>query len=498
MLDVISILLAVAGGFLLVRVLDPVGNKQPKWAAAVFRAALGAGVGIGLTSVVFLLLDVSSAATPAAIFSVDVALIALLAGLWFRTRADHRAGSNSEQITAGFRWTWLLALSFGIVLLASGIRVAQMAAALPVGGWDAWAMWNLRAKFLAGPAGAWRYATSPLLGTSHPDYPLLLPAFIARAWKAGGNMDAIAPVVTSLLFFLALLALLVSVVALLRGTASALLAGLVILSTASLLTWAPAQYADIPLAFYYLGAIALIFLDASPHGGRWPLLWAGLCASFAAWTKNEGIVFLAVIVIVFFAFNLWKHGSQAPWLRSVWLLAGAIPGVALTLWFKFFLAPVADPLVKQGASGLARLHDFNRYAQVAGGFFTNLWNLGWGVTHPLILLAILAILVRWKMEEGYRLPSLVATAAVALVFLSYCGVLLITPYGLNWQVQTSFDRLILQVWPSALLIFFVQLRSVADPAPASVSLKTTSTRKEPVRSKKPASTRSPAARDKVK
>jgi hypothetical protein len=484
MLDVISILLAIYAGFLLVQVVDPVGNTQPKWAAHVFRVALGTGIGIGLTSVIFLLLDVLGAATPAAIFGVDIALIALLAGLWFRTRSGHSEGSSTEATTPAFRWTWLLALSFGIVLLASSIRVVQMAAALPVGSWDAWAMWNLRAKFLAGPAGAWRYATSPLLSTSHPDYPLLLPAFIARVWKAGGNMDAIVPVVTSLLFFVALVALLVSVVALLRGTASALLAGLVILSTASLLTWAPAQYADIPLAFYYLGAIALLFLDASPGGGRWPLLWAGLCASFAAWTKNEGIVFLTVIVIVFFVFNLRKRGGRPSLLHSAWLFAGAVPGVVLTLWFKFFLAPVADPLVKQGVSGLARLHDFNRYAEVAGGFFTNLWTLGWGVTNPLILLAILAILVRWKMEGGYRLPSLVATAALALVFLSYCGVLLITPYGLNWQVQTSFDRLILQVWPSALLIFFVQLRRIADSAPTSVAIKNAPARKQPARSSK--------------
>jgi hypothetical protein len=53
-----------------------------------------------------------------------------------------------------------------------------------------------------------------------------------------------------------------------------------------------------------------------------------------------------------------------------------------------------------------------------------------------------------------------------LVFLSYCLVYLITPYGLEWQVQSSFDRLILQVWPSFLLVFFVQLRTVADAAPA--------------------------------
>ncbi len=481
MLEAISILLALLIGFLLVQALDPVPNMHPRWAAVLFRAALGTGVGMGVTSVIFLLLDVTGAASPAAIFSIDIILTAGLGWHWFRMRSLNSARASSEFTPPVFRWTWLLALAFGLALLISGGRLIQMVAALPVGDWDAWAIWNLRAKFLAGPGGAWRYAVSPLLNNSHPDYPLLLPAVVARAWKAGGTMDTIVPVVTALLFFGALLALLVSVVALLRGAASGLLAGLVILSTTSLLIWVPGQYADIPLAFYYLGAVALVFLGASQTAGRrWALLWAGLCAGFAACTKNEGIAFVVCIVAVFMAFTFWQRRTEAMGSAG-WLLAGAAPGVLLTVWFKFFLAPAVDPLVTQGASGLARLHDFSRYAQVASGFFTNLLNLGSGVTHPLILLAILAVLLRWQIEERYQLAVLIATVSLVLVFLSYCLVYLITPYGLEWQVQSSFDRLLLQLWPSFLLVFFVQLRSVADAAPVAAPVKNAA-RKTPARS----------------
>jgi hypothetical protein len=495
MLESISILLALLIGFLLVQAFDPVRNMQPRWAAVVFDAALGAGIGMGATSVIFLLLDVTGVASPAAIFGVDIVLIAVLAWQWIRTRSGNSARSTSDA-PPGFRWTWLLALAFGLVLLISWIRLVQMAAALPVGEWDAWALWNLRAKFLAGPNGAWRYALSPLLNNTHPDYPLLLSAFVARVWKAGGAVDMVAPVVTALVFFAALIALLVSAVALLRGTASALLAGLVVLSTTLLLVWAPSQYADVPLAFYYLGAIALIFLDASSPVGPWALFWAGLCAGFAAWTKNEGIAFLVSMLLVFIAFTFWQRRTEAA-KRAGWLLAGAAPGVLLTLWLKFFLAPAVDPLVTQGASSLARLHDVSRYVEVAKGFFSDLLNLGSGVSHPLILLVILAVLLRWHLEERYRLPSLIASSGLVLVFLSYCGVYLVTPYALAWQVQSSFDRLILQVWPSFLLIFFVLLRSVADPAPAPVA-KSAVTRKSPVQSAKPALAGKSAAGKKVK
>lgn len=465
MLDTASILLAVLLGFLLVRAFDPVRHMQPRWAATLFTAALGAGAGIGLTSIVFLILDIAGAATPVSIFGADVVLLALAGWLW-RTRSSGNAAGAPAPPPPGFRWTWLLALAFAGILAMVCTRVIQMAAALPVGDWDAWAIWNLRAKFLAGPPGAWRYAFSPLLNNSHPDYPPLLSAFVAQAWKAGGNMSAMAPALTSLLFFAALLALLVSAVTLLRGAALGLLAGLVILSTAALLNWAPAQYADIPLAFYYLGALALIFVDAArgPSSARWPLLWAGLCTTFAAWTKNEGIVFLAILTLLFAGFTLWRARTPAGWSRLKWLLAGAVPGVLLTLWLKFFLAPPSDLWVKQGASGLAKVADLTRYSALASGFFSDLLNLGSGVSHPLILLAILAILLRWQFEERYRLASLIAAAAVVLVFLSYCAVLLITPNGLEWQVQTAFDRLILQVWPAALL---PRVRDAAVPTVAA-------------------------------
>ncbi len=489
MLALISVLLALLIGFLLIQVLDPVRNMQPRWAAVVFDAALGAGIGIGLTSTIFLLLDVSGIATPAAIFGIDIVLLAVLAWQWLRMRPIDREHSASRDTMSGFRWTWLLATAFALVLLISWIRLVQMSVALPVGDWDAWALWNLRAKFLAGPGGVWRYALSPMLNNTHPDYPLLLSAFVARAWKSGGAVDAMVPAITALVFFAALIALLVSAVALLRGTASALLAGLVILSTTSLLVWAPSQYADIPLAFYYLGAIALVFIgtsEASPAArGHWALFWAGLCAGFAACTKNEGIAFLVLILIAFLAFTLWQRRAATDMIGAGWLLAGAAPGVFLTLWFKFFLAPAVDPLVKQGVSGLARLHDVSRYMEVAKGFFTVLLNLGSGLAHPVILLAILGILLRWQLEERYRLPALIATTALVLVFLSYCGVLLITPYAQAWQVQSSSDRLVLQVWPSFVLVFFVLLRRVVDPLPAA-AVKSAVTRKTPSHLAKPA------------
>src|SRR5262249_40595038 len=57
----------------------------------------------------------------------------------------------------------------------------------PYGRWDAWAIWNLHAKFLAAPSAAWRGMFDAALGWSQPDYPLLLPSAVARGWTFAGS-----------------------------------------------------------------------------------------------------------------------------------------------------------------------------------------------------------------------------------------------------------------------------------------------------------------------
>src|ERR1700690_167365 len=96
MLEAISILLALLIGFLLVHALDPVPNMQPLWAAVLFHTALGTGIGIGLASVIFLLLTVTGAASPFAIFSLDIILAAGLGWHWFRMRSGNGASERSD------------------------------------------------------------------------------------------------------------------------------------------------------------------------------------------------------------------------------------------------------------------------------------------------------------------------------------------------------------------------------------------------------------------
>src|SRR5262249_1716831 len=148
------------------------------------------------------------------------------------------------------------------LIVAIGIATLGMTTAWdanPHGGWDAWAIWNLRAKFLVSdPALAW----SPQLGsTTHPEYPLLLSAFVARGWALSHSWTQSVPIATSYICWLALVTLVAGGVSALRGRTLGLLAGLVVATSPAVLHQVPTQLADVPLAAYCAGAVIFLLLD---------------------------------------------------------------------------------------------------------------------------------------------------------------------------------------------------------------------------------------------
>ena len=50
-----------------------------------------------------------------------------------------------------------------------------------------------------------------------------------------------------------------------------------------------------------------------------------------------------------------------------------------------------------------------------------------------------------------------ATLTILFVFAGYLAAYLTTPYDLQWHISTSMDRLLLQVWPTFVLVFFLSI-----------------------------------------
>jgi hypothetical protein len=68
---------------------------------------------------------------------------------------------------------------------------------------------------------------------------------------------------------------------------------------------------------------------------------------------------------------------------------------------------------------------------------------------PLVGLAAL-----WSSGRSDR--ARVMAAVLGLMLLSFYFVYVLTPYEIEWHITTSFDRLLVQLWPALVLAVFIE------------------------------------------
>jgi len=293
---------------------------------------------------------------------------------------------------------------------------------------------------------------------THPDYPLLLPAAVARGWSYAGEETTFVPRLIAILFGAATVGLLMSTLTRLRGTSQGYLGGLVLLATPYFLELTTDQYADVPLAFFYLASAAFLEIQDRQGGGiRLPLL-AGLFTALAAWTKNEGVLFLAVTVLIRLRVGVRR------WRELAAFLVGALPVVLVLAYFKLRLAPVNDLIAGQGAQAtFARLFDGRRYGLIAWFYLVALVSIGPGLAVVLAVYRLLLGGAPLRPGRGHT------PAVLALMLAGYAVVYLTTPNELAWHLSDSVHRLLMQLWPSALLALFLSTATpqevLARPSP---------------------------------
>jgi hypothetical protein len=235
----------------------------------------------------------------------------------------------------------------------------------PHGDWDAWSIWNFRAKFLYFDGLS---AFSAVPDWAHLEYPPLLPALVALGWRLTGGVSTGIPI---LLHGLVLLATLWIVRKPLWTMA---LVGVVAVQ------YAPTQFADLPLALTLLVAVAM---HARGHDGL-----TGLALGMGALIKNEG----ALILLAFVAASTITERKP-----SYRLLTGAAGPMIVLIAFKVLLPVPPNDVV--GAGGITeRLFDVQRYLVIVQFAGIGLARFGLGV--PLLLVLNMAadrIRVSWSV-----------------------------------------------------------------------------------------------------
>jgi hypothetical protein len=419
---------------------------------------LGLIIGLGTTSVIFFGVSLLSTRPAALAGAVELTACAVLITRLRAGARKHVGDAIPGERAAVVRRapalvaTSLVASIFVQAAVVAGIVTWREYQAEPLGGWDGWAIWNMHARFMLRAGEAWPdLLRAPQLSWSHPDYPPLLPAAVARLWSWAGEETPFAAALVGVAFAGATLAILVAVVAKRRNADIALTGGIVLLATPFFVTFAPNQHADIPLASFILAAVALSFLaDGSPRTrGRWAL--AGLCAGCAVWTKNEGVLF-ALGFAGAIGVRIWRAALRPAAASFFGALAITLAG---WLYFKLQLAPPNDLMSAALGPRIGHLVDPARHATILSSLWRDLGRFGeWSIA-PWI--ALILPFAAWRARRPLDRAEWIAPAMLALMLAGYYGVYLLTPQALAWHLDTSLVRLLLQLWPLLILTWCLVL-----------------------------------------
>jgi hypothetical protein len=445
--------LPLVTGWLIVHGLAPGG---PAARDRLLEASLGAALGLGLTSVAFFLgVSALGPGRPAALGADAVLLTGALAlTAW---RRAHPPAAPGPSAPGGAPWA--LRGAALAAAAAAGAAFVLVVWTWPHGGWDAWVVWNMKARFLAAPGSPWWEGFTPSLVWSHPDYPLLVPGLVARAWLYAGRDTPTAPVLLAGLFLALTVALAGAALAALRSEAQGWLGALVLAATPALAVHAGLQYADVPLAGFVLAAVVCLCLaERVPTARGGLLVAAGAAVGCAAWTKNEGLLFAAAVLASQGALQARRAGWRGAAADVLRLAAGLAPVLAALLYLKLAIAPPSLYLTQEAASLRGRLLDPARYLAVARALGQQAWRFGEWPVSVAALLAVYAGCLGRAREPGTRRVAGGAVAAAALTGAAYLASYVATPFPLEWQLRTSLGRLLLQLWPVTVLAFFLVVR----------------------------------------
>lgn len=441
-----SLLLYLPGmlaGFFLVHLLWPERNLY----ALILRASLGPGLGLGVSSLLYFINLLAAPERPVVLPLMLLLAIALLAAVILRWHNNPLTLTGLPRPT---RLQWALAAcaltAAALMLLAFG----NLVTAQPQGAFDAWAIWDRAARFIYRDPLHWQAALSPdLYWATHPDYPLLVPLNSAWVWGTLGAETVRTPAVQALCFLVGSLGLVFGGVGLTRSLGQAALGVLLLGGTPFLALSASGLLADVPIMYYLTASLVLMFLALTREPGALMVL-SGFMAGLAAWTKNEGLLFLLAAVL---GLTLTRYADLR---RSLvrFALGAALP-LAAVLIFKS-LAPPND-MLGAGAS-LSRLVDPARWLillRALGGMVLRFGD--WPISLPL-LLAVYALVMRLAPPPGSKTALFTVAFILALQFLGDCAIYLLTPHDLAWHLGTSLARVLLQLFPAALVVFLLTVR----------------------------------------
>ncbi len=336
-------------------------------------------------------------------------------------------------------WLEWLAMAFGAAVLLAWAPYERL---MPLNEWDAVMLWMFKGKafYVDGSVAPYLRRAPEFLGNAA--YPLLVPLYSTFVYIWMGEAADHAAKILSPCFFASLVAGLYYFVRRFGSPPVAAIFAAMLMGV----------YMVDFTAFHYAGyadtAVAAAVLLASGFVLAWfredqftDFALAVLFASAAAWTKNEGLLFLAGFGAIAGLGLLWKR----VWNWRFWAALAGFPFLAVIPWsFARSHFGIGRPgqLSKEIVETNISSYWPTLKALLEHAFAPSVFNL----VFPLWLLAVILHRRAGLDRKFLLLPLLVVWQLFGATMVYVTG-----PVNLQWMIGSSLDRVLSQIVPLALL-----------------------------------------------
>ncbi len=420
-------------------------SRDPKH--LVFKLFLGTGVGLGISSLLYFgwsWLGFPGLGYPAFELSLCFILLAINFVKEYKRKNSVTIAPWRKPEVRAVLWVVLALLAVTLASFSFWLYAAKN----PHGYNDAWTIWNLAARFIYLSGDHW-LSLLPKNAWFHADYPLMLSLNIAEGWSIVGVNSTRIPIFIAFLFVISIIGLLFSALAIAKDIQQAALAAILVASLPQLPFLGSWQYADLPLAYFFLATGALFYLYTLTGETRLIVL-SGLFAALSAWTKNEGLMFAIISLCVCLILSIREKKN----LLKYFAWGSFFPALMIVL-FKMLTPP--NDLFVDKAKSILQLFDPLRYQIIFSKTIAFVFSFGgWPISFALVLLLyILFVSAKPESKGKLWLPALLCLCQL----IGYFGIYLITPHQINTHIDTSLDRLLFHLFPLAIFLLFNVLPS---------------------------------------
>ncbi len=426
---ILSLVISTFLGFLGVNLLRAQGRIDP-----FIHVIASIGLGLALSAqIIFYTLFVFGSYNAAAVhLGHGIALIVLV-------KANLRTFKNDRTLLLpkwpADRTTWLGFLILALIL----IPLWREAHFFPFGGWDAWACWNLKAKFIFLGGEEWKQMLDVSMWRSNNQYPFLLPLMNVWGWTVTKETSVYVPMMNAILF--TFLTALTMFWAAKRNTPkmTSLIPALVLFTLPFVNTLSISQYSDIVLAFFLLGTLTTLTVAREDNNPAMSLL-AGLFCGAMCFTKSEG-AFAAVIIAGLAVITLKDRPKSTGILLGTFLTAAVLSALPAILFQLFWATPNISFV--NGLTSRDHPVTFDRLKAIMMFLSLELispkWNGLW-----ILLTCGLILAGRKAFKNGLGM-----TAAFLGIYLS--GALVFyavnTHYEILWWLGATLNRILYTILP---------------------------------------------------